>query len=609
MSRTDEEKYTIPPPTMPPEQGLRSSKGAMDFGVQIGQYVFHRGPTEWLLDRIPNQLSGPVRNIVAKGFREIGKRTLKPESELQDAMNKKLFMNTVDEKTGHPIMAEVEDGYVKSLFPKGEEEKWPTQLVICAKDVRPDPAALRQAMLNLPEIVGDVIGERPDVVQDFDATAQDRIVVLGAFNTNDDILQNSAAVLERGQKIIRNPDSVEGISDAALRAGDAILAAMTLREDKGTTVLRDDAPDIMRHVMTHGYSQGGNIATDTFRHVRHELMSGSYEIALDDKGSQTTTAADKQLVGELLGNSYIYTIAAADPAYHKNDLMSLPPRDNTRSDGDLVISAAVGTNRKQSNYQTQWSQNEPFIERNDRLLETIGPRKKLFGLLEPRGKGYHSMLGHGDDEYRNSVVDQAGDALKERFLPRFKGQAVASDITFSNNRITLNFERGTPIETMRQTSQNIANTLAKNGLTIETDLHPHTPYQLDIRGKSDEATIGILRDTLKEQGVHPSGEVNIALNADIAKEWMLRRLTKLPDAEVTIDTNENGPTLHIFPAGKGNEAGQHVFGMASKGLERIHLKPNRESKQEDGSFNIPLQDVVNAIKKHQHRDLVEEHSR
>lgn len=574
-----------------PEQGPLSSKGVIDFGVQVGQYVVHRGPTEWMLDRIPDQLAGPLRRLVARGFKEIGKRALVPEQDLQELMNRKLFMNTFDEK-GMPLMAEVPEDYLQTLFPQGKEHEWPTQLVMCAKDVRPDPAMLRMAMNDLPAIAGKVLDTELDVVQGFGEKTAGRVVVIGSYNTEQDVLHNAGAVLERTQEIKRDALSTHGMSDAAIKAGDTLLQLMTLRQEFGETILRSDSADIMRHVMTHGYSQGGNIATDIFRYVRSELMSGRYELAQDAQGQTTVNTADDKIVGNLLGNAYCYTIAAADVPYNDRELFTLPPRDNSRSDGDLVISAAVGTNRKQSNYARHWQQDQPNVGRNDRLLESTAPRKRLFGFGEPHGSGYHSMLGHGEDSYRESVVAEGGHLLKERLAPRLLGKAVAADISFGNGQTTLAFERGTPLKTMQQSHKRLRDTLAKAGIQSDKG----NPYQLTLQAVPNGDTLRALNTALDSCGIMQSEDVNRVLHTDIVKEWMQRRLKKLPDAKVRVDATDNGPMLYVHATGPDMQAGPHVSTMLQRGLERIGIRTERP---QNGIAEVRLEDALKALKAYQ----------
>lgn len=592
-------------PTMLPQQGVFSSKGAIDFGVQVGQYVVHRGPTEWVLDRMPDSVAGTLRKLVAKGFREIGKRTMLPETELQQAMNGKLFMNTTDAETGRPLMAEVEEGYTDTLFPYGKQKDWPSQVVFCTKDVRPDPAMLRQAMLDFPAIAGEVLEQEMDVVGGFDEKTAGRMVVLGVYNTDQDVLHNAGAVLERTQELRHDPHSTDGMSDAAVKAGETLLQMLTLRHEFGETILRDDAPEIMRHVMSHGYSQGGNIATDIFRYVRSELMSGRYELAQDAKGGRTVNTSDPQVVTTLMQNAYCYTIAAADIPYQPDDLHSLPPRDNSRSDGDLVISAAVGTNRKQSNYNSQWRQDAPDSGRNDRLLESIGPRKKLFGLGEPRGKGYHSMLGHGDDSYRHSVVKDGGELLKERFAPRLLGKPLLADMTFAEVAITLDFERGTPSKTMAKAQKQLVQTLADAELPVAL---PDSPYQLRVHAAGDAKTLKTIGTALESCGIERSQDMHIALNAQLVGEWMERRLQKLPNAHVDVVAGEHGPALRVHPAGVMDSVGPQVAKMLRNGLERAGI--NSKQQQQDGyTVEVSLQDAMAAFKDYRKRGHAEEQSR
>ncbi len=574
-------------PTMSPQTGLRSSSALIDYGIKVGHVVVHRRPVEALLSNLP---SG-VKRMVVKGVSQISSRVMLPETELQEAMNGKLFMSTVDAETGKALFEEAPEGYLKSLFPQGEQDKWPTQVAICTKDVRPDPAFLRKIMLNLEEMVSDVVGPLP-VVGGYEQDAAGKTVVLGVYDTEDNIFSNASAVMDRVHTLKQNPLSLDGITRAAQAVGDMLLETATLKHDGPRTILRADTADIFRHIMTHGFSQGGNIATDIFRYIRHQLRDGPYELAMDAQGQDTLPIRTDQDIKPLLEGAHVFVIAAADPAYSKDELDVLPPRDHHRSDGDIIISAAVGVNTKQANYGARWQQHNPHLERNDRFLEAIGPKKKWGGLRERVG-GYHSYRGHGVDQYRRSVVDTHRDELAERWLPRFKNQVVVEDITFHQDTVELHFAAGTKIDTMTAATEKLSEHLrAHAGIEVETDVFPPNPHHVQMRATPTEDVLNHIHNALTEAGATKVPEVKYALDVETMTGWLQRHMQNAPPMEIELDITHEGPHLLLTPS---NDMGPHMHKIVDKSLENAGFKP-KHYRQENGDIALPIHDVVEAIK-------------
>lgn len=582
-------------PTMAPRQGPRSSSSLGDRGIKMGKTVLHPAPLEWGLEHIPDSIIGPVRRFVAKGMRIAGSAILLPENELQEAMNGKIFMNTVDASNGKSLFEEVPEGYLKSLFPQGKEDEWPTQLIMCTKDIRPDPAYLRKIMLNLQGIIGDVLESPLQVVEDLKTPAKEHVVVVGVYNTEKDVLNNAAAVLERVETIRRDPLSLDHITHAAVSAGEALLDIATLRKDGNIRVLRSDSESIFRHVMTHGFSQGGNIATDIFRYIRHELHSGNYELAMDEKGAHTVPTSTSTTVKQLLSGAHIYTIAAADIPYRSDELQEMPPRDHSRSDHDMVISAAVGTNKQQSNYGAKWSQNSHNEMRSDRLLETKGPRKKLLGRGEP-DDGYYGFAGHGEDDYRTSVLAHTTE-LRDRWLPRFHDAVVAHDVTFHKDHVRIDFDKGAPLHAINALVETFSQAVGEHsGIAVETGIYPNDPYHVILRAAPDALTLRSIQHGLTEAGIHMADEVSHAVHADKAVSWLKGQLKHVPHLKIDIAPKEHGPAFILTPTQHFSGMKRQLQNLLTKGLERIGISTRDRNSLDGKSIEIPLEDVVSAIR-------------
>lgn len=589
-------------PITPPRGGLRSSKGITDFGIQFGRFVL---PADKVLDLIPESLATPIRKPIIQAVGWVSRKILHPETHLQESMNNRLFMNTVDAE-GKPWLSEVPEGYLESLFPQGKQEDWPTQLIVCGKDIRPDPEAMRKIMLNIGEIIGDVVGEPVPLANNFDEAARGKTVVIGSYVTEANLLANADALMSRLDVIRKNPLSTEHMAGSAKKAGQMLLDIATLRKDgTGTgTVLRSDAPDIFRHVMTHGFSQGGNIATDIFRYIRHELRSGGYELALDAQGHETIPTDNPNTVRQILSGAHAYMIGGADLPYTREELTELPPRDHSRSDGDRIISLAMGSTKKQANYHANWVQDSPNLARNDRLLETTGPKRAFFDVREASEPGrYHSNLGHGEDHYRHSVVAQGQEPLAERWLPRFKGATIAGDITFGRDMIDIEFDQGTPPGKLAERVTQFAQKLGTEaGIAVESDFFPANPYHLQLRANATPETLRHIRDALQESGIGASAEVANALDFDRATEWLKERLSKLPHTQISLTAKEQGPMFVFSPSDAPENAGTQMHKMLGRGLERIGISTENRRTLDGSAVEVPLHDVVDAMKNYANRE-------
>ena len=572
-----------PSPTIEPLHGSRTSEGAIEFGIKVGQYIFHPKATNWFLESVPAPLASKIRSAASKGFQVLGNLTLQPETHLQEAMNGKLFMNTVD-AAGKELFEEVPENYLNDLFPHGKPNEWPNQLVFCTKDIRPDPKMLRNTMLNFEGLVHDVTGSQTNSVTDFSTPTKDKTVIIGSYSSERDILNNAGAVLNRGETLRKNPLSLDSISLASQTAGQALLDMVTLRNDGQKTVLRDDTADIFRHVMGHGYSQGGNTSTDIFRYVRSKLHGGGYEIALDAQGTQTAPANTPEAVAGILKNSYLYVIAGADVTYSPEELKEMPPRDHSRCDQDQVINGAIGTNRQQPNYRPKWQQEGPNEIRQDRLLETRGPKKKLFGIGEAHDS-FHGFLGHLDDDYQTSVVEFGKDELKERWLPRFCDQPVAADITFRDNKIQIEFERGCQPATMKKALASLTKELNQpNGVS--------DPYRVEIDVPQTSKGFQDIHEACHRSGIRLSQDVEQVLDLDKSLGWLRIQLKRLPQIQVSVTEHTDGPAIKVAPSPRAH-MGPHVQKLIRDGLERAGIK---DAKQDGQGLNVRMEDVVAASK-------------
>ncbi|MBM3617958.1 MAG: hypothetical protein FJX23_05365, partial [Alphaproteobacteria bacterium] len=293
-----------------PKEKLPST-AAYELGLKFGQHLVRRRAAEWVLSHTPAPMAEGIRTLVAKGFRAIGDKYMINEEELFRNMNGKLFMSTHDAESGGELLEEVPKGYVESLFPKGQQDKWPRQFIICTKDIIPQPEMMHKRMQNIPKLIDKLLQHEDNRVDTLDESVAGKTVVVGAYHTDNSMLHNGADVVERVQEIRRDPLSLKGMSPAAMAMGEALLDLMTQHKNDDRRVLRDDAPDIMRHTMLHGFSQGGNITSDAFRFMRHEMRTKRVELALDDTGTRTAPLNHDAAIAKLFAGSYIMNIAAA----------------------------------------------------------------------------------------------------------------------------------------------------------------------------------------------------------------------------------------------------------------------------------------------------------
>lgn len=572
------------------------SSAVNDFGVKVGQFLVRRRAAEWVLTHTPVPVADGIRGIVARGFRAIGDKYMLNEEALYHTMNGKMFMSTQNGDSEKPVLEEVPEGYLESLFPKGKQQEWPQQLILCTKDITPSPEVMHGRMKNVPALIEKLLKQDENRVNEVSEPVAGKTVILGAFHTDNSILHNGADVIERVQEIRRDPLSLKGMSPAAMKMGETLLNLMTERQDGETRILREDAPDIMRHTMLHGFSQGGNVTSDAFRFMRHEMRTKPVALALDAEATRSTPLNHDAAIAKLFAGSYILNIAAADVPFSRAELSCMPPRDNIRSDGDMVVSGAVGLNKQQSNYNYLWKQDELNLLRNDRLLEAIGPVKRFLGIGQPKDRDdslYHGQLGHSEREYWDKAVDQAKTALQERLVARFKDRTVASDVTFAGDgSIKLDFERGTQPETaQRDLAKFILEITKVEGISIIPSDDP-TPYKLRLSAPQEAETLGHIRKAFDAAGIHPTKEVGMILDVADKQPWLEASVKKIPAAAVSSHFDARGP---FFEIDLGECAGSKTFGLLKRELEKNCL-PTENLELEGSKLRVPGHGLVAAFK-------------
>lgn len=601
MSATiDAPQGTLPEQEAEAKPKLPSS-AVNDLGVKVGQFVVRRRAAEWVLTHTPKPIAEGIRSLAARGFRAIGDKYLINEEALYQNMNGKMFMSTVDPQSEAPVLEEVPKGYVEDLFPKGKQQDWPQQLILCTKDITPSPEVMHKRMRNMPDLIEKLLKQDSNLVNDVSQAVSGKTVVLGAYHTDNSLLHNGADVIERVQEIRKDPLSMKGISPAAVAMGEMLLDLMTQKQEGETRVLRDDAPDIMRHTMLHGFSQGGNVTSDAFRYMRREMRTKDVSLALDAEGTRTRPLNNDDAIAKLFAGSYILNIAAADVPFTRAELSCMPPRDNVRSDGDMVVSGAVGLNKQQSNYNYQWKQDQLNLVRNDRLLEAIGPVKRFLGIGQPKDRDdsrYHSQLGHSEKDYWENAVDQAKTSLQERLVARFNDKTVACDISFCGDTIKLDFERGTHPDVaegnLKKFIQNITN---DTGITVIPSDDP-TPYKVRLEVPHEASTLTQIAESLRKADIMPTKEVGMILDVGDKQSWLEESIKKIPNAKVSSHYDDRGPH---FTIDLGEGAGEKVFGLLKRELHNNGV-PTDELALEGSSVRVQGHGLVAAFK---HAEAVE----
>lgn len=572
-------------------EGLHSNN-LFRLSVTMGRFLIHRGPAEWVLEHIPSPVRDSIRSLVAKGFRRTGDRFVIDEKSLQQTMNGKLFISGMDAKTDSPTLYETNPQTLSSYFPLGKEAEWPRQMVFCTRDILPDPIFMSKRMHHFPKLVSQLLGQDVAMADDLAGPVAGKTLVVGAYHTGNTILHNGADVLERTLILRKQPNSLQGISPAAMLMGQSILDLMTLQKHDGITLLRPDTEALFRHITLHGFSQGGNITTDAFRYMRHELKSGRYSLALDTQATQSIPIHDDQTIGRLFSGAYILNIAGVDVPYTGPELGVLPPRDNVRSDGDVVVSGAVGVNRQQSNYNYRWEQDAPNPQRQDRLLETIGPVGRPGKQASPDDRSYLSYLGHNEKHYWNHALLQVREPLAERLNARFTGQSVASDITFSGDTLQLKFERGTLPHDASANRQKFLDILKRQAEITPLAPAAYSPYDVTLSVPPTPQALHAISSALRESGILTSREVAEALDPQLSLGMIAPLAQRIPGTETAIGYGRTGPFVAL---NRAEGFGERVAGLLQKDLKILGIEGKHRPEPDGKSIHIPIEDVLAAI--------------
>lgn len=587
----------------------RSSQAMNDLGRQLnrvglkfGQFVLNRTPGEWIVQHTPDKMTDAIRMMVAEGFEQVGDRWLASEEQVQQKMNGKMFINAIDPATKQPLLEEVSADFIKGLFPYGKPKEWPRQLIFCTKDIVPNPAYMHSRMQNIPMLIENIVSDKPKMLRDPHRKAKNKLVVIGGFYTENTVLHNASAILHRVKALRQDPLTLDHMCPVAKVMGESILGAMTLRKEGETTLLRDDAPEIMRHVMMHGFSQGGNVLSDVFRYMRRQMLLGDYRLAMDGNGTESRPIGTDEEIGKIFAGSYIFNLASADIPFTTDELVAMPPRDTVRSNVDVVVTSAVGTQRQQSNYNYIWRQDKPDNHRKDRLIESFAPNDRLLENGQWYGDHGHAYLGHGEKIYWKTEVEQARIPLQERLMTRFSGKAVATDITFQNDTVTIELERGIP----PKRAKSIANYFVRAIEVMDREItelpmaHP-SPYTLRLKVPRDLDTLTKIGDALTHCNIIPAREVGYllglrdGLTKDAGEKWLQKRLERpLPGAKVTSHYGNGGPYYKIT---KEDGFSEKDLARLQNGMDKhLHIPLKLRLSDDGNSVNVPFDGIVASIK-------------
>lgn len=248
------------------------------------------------------------------------------ETAIQEAMNGKFFsisddgnLIPIDE---HKILSQLHD-----------EDTLPDRIVITTKDSRPGTGTMQTYLREMPTLI--------DQLDNIDTPPENQLVI-AAYHTHSNIFANTRTTISRIRQLRNNQqDRIEHMNPAALHISELLFDLVTEKTDEGRFALADNATEIMDRIVLAGYSQGGNIVTDAFRHLAMSLVGLNaseqpVKLIYDDTHHEDMDLED---VASLFQHSRILNVAAAEQPYTEAERKFMPPRLSIHNKQDRVIMA------------------------------------------------------------------------------------------------------------------------------------------------------------------------------------------------------------------------------------------------------------------------------
>ncbi|MGB1539886.1 MAG: hypothetical protein ACPG80_02915, partial [Rickettsiales bacterium] len=141
--------------------------------------------------------------------------------------------------------------------------------------------------------------------------------------------------------------------------------------------------------------------------------------------------------------------------------------------------------------------------------------------------------------------------------------------------------------------------LGKNAEIVRTE---GNPYQLTLKAEPSHQVLSALQEALEKHDIEAAHEVRHALDIEPAREWLHANMQNLPDFQISVSTKGDGPVLELKPIEQAQEMGKHVRNMFQSSLKKIGLTVGNRIASAGEAIEVPVHDVINAMKAQRAQD-------
>jgi hypothetical protein len=335
-----------------PADLLETAKEEDQFSTLLKILVPPTGPLRNLMGSLPASAKGAIgrsthalSNLAGINFsNEIGniQTTDNPHLERHTkGLNNHQFRLSVD---GERLRHLEKDPPLHTLFPRDKKKDWPVITLVANSD------------LTSPQDFFDSFQAAKSIVPSISRTNDKRMVIVGTYCTEHSFAANMDATVKRYNELCQNPKSMQHVKSASRLQAKLILSLIVKHDEHGASIkaegedgisrpiIRSDAAEIMRHVVTYAYSGGHLRNKDAFRVIADRMSNGKYTIevkrsphAPEDEPIKTkiSSAADAK---HILTKARTIGMGGSDPVHiHDSEKDWMPQDVNFLSKGDKLI--------------------------------------------------------------------------------------------------------------------------------------------------------------------------------------------------------------------------------------------------------------------------------
>ena len=331
---------------------LETAKEEEQFSKLLKILVSPIKPVRILVGKLPV----PAKNFIGRTTRtlsdlagvnfseEIGKVVEHQDLHLEEyskGLNNHQFRLSAD---GERLRHLEKDPPLHTLFPQNDKSDWPVITLVANSD------------LTSPQSFFDSFQAAKSVVPSISHTNDKRMIIAGTYCTEHSFGANMDATVKRFNELCRDPKSMQHVKTASLLQAKLLLNLIIKHDEKGQGIkatgedgesryiIRSDAAEIMRHVVTYGYSGGHLRNKDAFRALADAIRNGNYEVELKPDIHAPEGAPIKTKTSSAFDANHILTKArtigmgGCEPMQIRNSEKDWMPQDvNFLSKGDQLI--------------------------------------------------------------------------------------------------------------------------------------------------------------------------------------------------------------------------------------------------------------------------------